>query len=720
MITETMVFLIGGASGMGMLYGKDRLAKRLAGRSDGRSLIEKIPLIGRIRSHRSKGADAEAAGGTREKSKEEKEAIHYLRSNVASLTLFVVSSFYPLARIPAIIFAVYACVPIYKRAVPAVVALFKERKIKNDLLNGLVVTGTIVSQRFIITAAYTFIANLGSVLVQKSKGYSEEMLQGVFNRKITTVWLLRDGTEVEAPIESVGIDDIIVVHTGEWIPLDGTIIKGAITVDQHMLTGESVPVEKTIDDQAFASTIVVAGYAWVKVTQTGENTVVAKIEKVLRNTSQFKTGLQLKGEKWADNAAAPILGLGVLLAPFKGIGVSTAVFNTSPGNGIRMSASAQTLVHIILASHESVLIKDGRVLEQLMGVDTVVFDKTGTLTEDRFEVTRVLSASEDYTSADILLYAAATEQRVGHPLAKAIKAKARQDGIVLPEMDGADTKYEVGKGVSATVNGRKVQVGSLTFMEKSGLVVPAKIDEEVREAIGKGSAVVMVVIDGEIVGAIEMEAQLRKEVKEVIASLRRRGMKHLYILSGDQLEPTRRMAQILGLDGYFYNVSPEEKSSIIERLQKEGKKVCFIGDGINDVIAMKKANVSISMSGASGIATDVAQVILMSGSLAEMDRLVELAHQLKRKLMLTIISYTTVCSASLISIVFLGTPPFLTLLIQSAISDSFGLTQAILPLKQLRDRTKKEIEEEEEKCCEMGKGPEVRGEAPAETEPASL
>ena len=698
MMAEAIVFLVGGASSIGLLYGNQKLRQKLRSNRNNRRLTDKINMLRRAVGV---GVGAQSANGTRKQSKEEKEAIHYLRGNVGSLAFFVVSTFYPVARLPGIALAVYSCVPIYKRAVPAVISLFKEREIKNDLLNGLVVTGTIVSQNFVITAAYCFIANLGSVLVQKSKGYSEEMLQGVFNRKVTTVWILRDHAEIETPIEKVNIDDVIVIHTGEWVPLDGKIVKGAITVDQHMLTGESVPVEKTIDDQVFASTVIIAGYAWVKVTETGENTVVAKIENVLQHTSHFKTGLQLQGENWADKAAAPILGLGVILAPIQGLGVSTAVFNTSPGNGIRMSASAQTLAHIILASRESILIKDGRVLEQLMGVDTIVFDKTGTLTEDKFEVTRIMIAHSDFDASDLLFYAAATEQRVGHPLAKAINAKAQREGIELPELDRSDAKYEVGKGVSATVNGKKVQVGSLSFMEKSNLTIPEQIENDVREGIANGFAVVMVVVDGEIVGAIEMEAQLREEVKEVIASLRERGMKNLYILSGDQLEPTRQMARVLDLDGYFHNVSPEEKSSVIEKLQQDGKKVCFIGDGINDVIAMKKANVSISMTGASGIATDVAQVILMSGSLAEMDRLLELAQQLKRKLLLTITSYTTVCSVSLISIVFLGAPPFLALLTQSAVSDTFGLTQAILPLKQLRDRKKHELEEEEEKCCEL-------------------
>ncbi|MBW2660376.1 MAG: HAD-IC family P-type ATPase, partial [Deltaproteobacteria bacterium] len=440
--------------------------------------------------------------------------------------------------------------------------------------------------------------------------------------------------------------------------------------------------------------VVIAGYAQIEVTQTGQNTVVAKIENVLQGTSHFKTGLQLKGESWADKAAAPILGLGVLLWPFQGAAVTTAVFNMSPGNGIRLSASAQTLTHIILAAEENILIKDGRVLEQLMEVDTVIFDKTGTLTEDEHAVSRILCADNDHTEDDILYFAAATEQKVSHPLARAIIEKAEALEFTLPDVALSDSRYEVGMGVTATVKGKTTQVGSLSFMEKIGITVPDEIKDDVQTAIADGFSVVMVVIDAQIVGAIEIQAQLRPEVKQVIKSLRERGVKHMYILSGDQMEPTRQMANMLKLDGYFHNVSPEDKSNIIGKLQKEGKKVCFIGDGINDVIAMKKANVSISLSGASTIATDVAQVILMSGTLSELDKLFEIAHDLKDKLIMTITSYTTVVLVSFSSIVFLGAPPFVALVIQSIVNNTYGMSQALLPLKQLRDNKKKEYEKE--------------------------
>lgn len=628
---------------------------------------------------------------------EERKALRVLSGNVGAVALLLASRFHPAAYLPGAALALYACIPIYKRTY---IAIFQEKKLKNDVLNGLVVAGTVGTGHILVTAIFTFVSNLGTVVVQKSKGYSEEMLKGVYDQKVSTVWLLREGTEIETPIEEIKINDVIIVHTGELIPLDGNILHGAVTVDQHALTGESIPVEKGEGDKVLASTVVIAGYARVKVTQTGQNTVVAKIENVLQGTSHFKTGIQLKGEEWADKAAAPILGLGLILWPFQGAAVTTAVFNMSPGNGIRLSASAQTLTHIILAAQENILIKDGRVLEQLMEVDTVIFDKTGTLTEDEHAVSRILPVNGDYNEDEILYYAAATEQKVNHPLAKAIIEKSKDAGITLPDASLSDSRYEVGMGVTATVKSKTTQVGSLSFMEKAGIPIPDEIKDDVTATIAEGFSVVMVVIEGHIVGAIEIQAQLRPEVTQVIKDLRERGIKHMYILSGDQMEPTRQMAKMLELDGYFHNVSPEDKSNIIEKLQREGKKVCFIGDGINDVIAMKKANASISLSGASSIATDVAQVVLMSGTLLELDNLFEIAQNLKNKLIMTITSYTTVVLVSFSSIVFLGAPPFVALVIQSLVNNTYGMSQALLPLKQLRDNKKLEYETEKKLLAE--------------------
>ena len=688
-MVEALLLLGGNALGLGLYYKNKKKKEK-----------KQLHALMNMGSPKNILADDEANKHTniiksediREKTPEEKEAMNYLNGNIASVLLLLGSRFYPVVLLPGVALAVYGSMPIYKRAYTAI---FEEKKLKNDILNGLVVTGSMATGHFLVTALFTFISNLGTVVVQKSKGYSEEMLKGVFDQKVSTVWLLQDGSELETPIEKVNIKDIIIVHTGELVPLDGIIVKGAVTIDQHALTGESIPVEKAMDDNVLASTVVIAGYAWIEVTQTGQNTVVAKIENVLQGTSDFKTGIQLKGESWADKAAAPILGLGMVMWPLQGPAIATAVFNCSPGNGIRLSASTQTLTHIILAAQKNILIKDGRVLEQLMDIDTVIFDKTGTLTEDEHTVSRILCAENEYSENDILYYAASTEQKVSHPLARAIIEKAEELDLSLPDVALSDSRYEVGMGVTATVNDKTTQVGSLSFMEKAGIPIPEEIREDVQAAISDGSSVVMVVIEGQIVGAIEIQAQLRSEVEEVIEKLRKRGIKNMYILSGDQMEPTRQMANRLKLDGYFHNVSPEDKSNIIEKLQGEGKKVCFIGDGINDVIAMKKANASISLSGASTIATDVAQVILMSGTLSELDDIFEIAQALKSKLIMTITSYTTVVVISFTSFVFLGVPPFLALIVQSIVNNTYGMSQALLPLKQLRDNKKLEYENEQ-------------------------
>lgn len=680
---ETLVFIGGNILGLSLYYNQRKKKNNVIGGKKYKQVLEA--------SKPHKNSDVTKTEYARKKSEEEKHADLYLGANVSSLVFFALSPMYPIAKIPGIAMAIYSAFPIYKKATSSV---FKEKKFKNDVLNGLVVTGSLVSGHYIISSLYTFISNLGTSVVLRSKSYSEEMLKGVFEQKVSTVWLLQNGIEIETAIENVQINDTIVIHTGGLVPLDGTILKGEVTVDQHALTGESIPVGKTTNDEVFASTVVIEGSAQIKVTRTGENTVVAKIESVLQNTSDFKTGIQLKGELWADKVAVPILIAGVAAMPLEGIGLATAIFNCSPGNGIRLSASTQTLTHIILASQKNILIKDGRVLEQLMDVDTVIFDKTGTLTKDEHEVSAIRSYNADYTDKDILFYAAATEQRVNHPLAQAIITKAAEHDFSLPDISKSDPKYRVGQGVTATINDKTIQVGSLKFMKKSAIPLPDDIKNESQQAIENGFSVVMVAADEQIIGTIVIQAQLRPEAKEVIRSLRHRGIKNLYILSGDQMEPTRQMAKNLELDGYFHNVSPEDKSKVIEALQEEGKKVCFLGDGINDVIAMKKANVSISLSGASTIATDVAQVVFMNGTLSELDNLFDIAQTLKRRLFMTITSYTTVIAVSFSSMVFLGAPPFIMLITQSIINNTYGMTQALLPLRQLRNQKKQEYEQE--------------------------
>ena len=277
--------------------------------------------------------------------------------------------------------------------------------------------------------------------------------------------------------------------------------------------------------------------------------------------------------------------------------------------------------------HKGVLVKDGRALELMNEVDTVLFDKTGTLTRERPEVGRVIECGP-HSARSILRYAAAAEARFAHPIAKAIIHAFEALDEPLPPID--DSRYHVGYGITVHVEGHKIRVGSRRFLEMEGIAIPEVIQSALDQAHDEGSTLVMVGIDDALGGAIELQASVRPEVKSIIEGLRQRGIKHIAIISGDHDAPTRKLAESLGMDRYFAQVLPADKAEYVEKLQREGRKVCFVGDGINDSIALKKANVSISLRGATSIATDTAQIVFMEEGLSKLCDLRDIARSLDR------------------------------------------------------------------------------------------
>jgi len=284
------------------------------------------------------------------------------------------------------------------------------------------------------------------------------------------------------------------------------------------------------------------------------------------------------------------------------------------------------LTSLTACAQHGILVKDGRALEIMRKVDTVLFDKTGTLTREKPEVARIICC-KPYDELTLLTYAAAAEQKFTHPIARAIIEKFAESGKSLPSID--DSKYQVGYGITVEINKQTVRVGSRRFMEMEKIPIPSWIDAELETMHGDGNSFVNVAINGEMAGVIELRSSHRPEVEEILAGLRARGVKHLAIISGDHKEPTRRLAERLGMDRYFAEVLPQDKARYVQQLQAEGKTVCFVGDGINDSIALKKANVSISLRGASSIATDTAQVVFMEESLAKICTLFDLSNGLE-------------------------------------------------------------------------------------------
>jgi len=543
----------------------------------------------------------------------------------ASLPLAAVAQFAMPALLP-LSAALFACtaIPSFRGAYQV---LFKERRLGVDVLDSIVVMGCLATLHVFPGAILTWCLSVGRYLVRRTEDNSKKLLLGAFGKQPRYVWLVKDEIEIEVPLDRLDKGDIVAIHTGEMVPVDGIIVEGLAMIDQHALTGESTPAEKGVGDRVFASTVMVAGKVHVAVEKSGGETATAKIAQILNDSAGYKLASQHKGEQIADKVVIPTLGLGGLAFATLGPTGAVAVVNSDLGTGIRMAAPLAMLSTLALCAQKGVLVKDGRALDLLCEVDTMLFDKTGTLTRERPEVGRVIAAN-GFDPVHILRFAAAAERRFHHPIALAILQKAEEEGLRLPLTDA--TQYKVGYGIAVGIDGHRVRVGSRRFMESEGVSLTREVQDALDEAHREGQTMVMVAVDDELGGALELRASTRPEVRGIVRGLRERGINHIAIISGDHEAPTRRLAEELGMDRYFAQVLPADKADYVEKLQREGRKVCFVGDGINDAIALKKANVSISLRGATSIATDTAHVVFMEQSLGKLCELRDIARDLER------------------------------------------------------------------------------------------
>ena len=592
-------------------------------------------------------------------------------------------AFPPLLPISMGLFA-YTAIPSFVGAYEVVV---KERRLGVDVLDSIVVVGCMATGAVFAGSVLCWCLSFGRILFQKTKDDSTKMLMNVFGKAPRYVWLCRDGVEIETPLERLEKGDIIVVKTGEVVPVDGTVSEGMALIDQHALTGESTPAEKAVGDRVFASTLMVAGKVYVAVESSGGETTSARIARILNDSAGYKLASQHKGERIADKAVIPTLAIAATALATIGPAGSVAVLNSDFGTGIRMAAPLAMLTSLTLCAHRGILVKDGRALELMSEVDTVLFDKTGTLTREVPEVGRILPCN-GHAAETILRYAAAAENRFAHPIARAILEKFHQSG--LPSAVSDDSKYQVGYGITVHVEGHTVRVGSARFIRMEGIEIPPEIQTALDQAHLDGHTLVMVGIDDQLGGALELHASQRPEAREIVEGLRKRGIKQIVVISGDHEGPTKKLAERLGMDRYFAGVLPADKASYVEKLQKEGRKVCFVGDGINDSIALKKANVSISLRGASSIATDTAHIVFMEESLAKLCELRDVARSLDKNVNR---SWTLILIPNVLCIAGAFTMGFgvMASVVTNNVAALAALANGMLPLR----RIKHEMAEEE-------------------------
>lgn len=511
----------------------------------------------------------------------------------------------------------------------AATALFKEKKIKVDILDTGVILLTLLFGQIGAAAFMVWILDLADMLLQKTTKKSQKYITDIFGEQPRFAWLLVDGSEVQTEVKDLKKGDIVVVGTGESIPVDGVITEGGAMIDQQSLTGESTPADKQENEHVFASTVIVAGKVNIKVEETGKNTLASQVISIINEASGYDVKLQSVGEKMADNMVIPTIGLGAMGYATAGSGAMLAIMNADFGTGIRVAAPIALLASLGNAAKNGILIKHSEVIEKLKDIDVVLFDKTGTLTSEIPTVSRIISANKKlYKEEKILFYTATAEQKFSHPIAAAILQKAQDENIELAQHD--DSQYDVGLGINVKIEDKWIKVGSSRYMEREGIELPPVIKEALKETGARGQSAILTAINNKIAGMIELKSTIREEATDVIADLRANGIEEIVLISGDHDAPTKELARQLNIDRYFAGVLPNEKADYVKLLQDEGKKVMMVGDGINDSAALSHADIGVSLKGASTIAVDVADVIFMDGSLTKFHYLFEVAENLQK------------------------------------------------------------------------------------------
>ena len=507
-----------------------------------------------------------------------------------------------------------AAVPSFKRAWSGI---REEKKLNVDFLDSTAIVALTASGFFFPPALMIGLIESGEIIRDLTARRTARANLDLLDSLGRTARIERDGVEIEVSLEYVIVGDVVVVYPGDQIPVDGTVLSGVGLVDQQKLTGESIPVLREAGQDVLAATLLVDGTLRIETKRTGENTRAGVVVALMKAAPVHDTRMEDYARKIGDRIVVPTLALGgaVTLATgsvIRGVGVITLDI----GTGIRVSVPTAILASLTFAARNGILMRSGRGLEQLAQVDTIVFDKTGTLTQGKAGVVGIYTDQTDLTAMEVLQYAATAEQGLTHPVAEAITRHAREQGLELRECE--TWEFRVGQGVVATIGGRTVYVGSHRMMKNLGIDTE-RINTAHPEIEGSAASQVYVGTDGGLLGVILYKDPARPESRRVIERLQAMGITP-YMLSGDISKVAKATAAELGIapEHVYAEAFPERKVEVVKQLQDSGKTIAFVGDGINDSAALAHASVSISFAGATDMARETADIVLMDDDLSSL------------------------------------------------------------------------------------------------------
>lgn len=508
-----------------------------------------------------------------------------------------------------------------------------QRKIEVPVLDATAITVSLITKDFSTASSIMFLLGIGELLEEWTHKKSVDDLARSMSLNVSKVWLKTPENQ-EILVESSKIEkgDKVVVHMGNVIPFDGEVLDGDAMVNQASLTGESVPVQKTVGNTVFAGTVVEEGEITIRVKEVEGNNRFDQIVTMIEESEKLKSELEGKAEHYADKLVPWTLGAtGLTYLLTRNVTKAMSILMVDFCCALKLAMPISVLSAIREASLYNVTVKGGKFLEAVAEADTIVFDKTGTLTKAHPTVVDVVNFNDEYSSDDMLRVAACLEEHFPHSMAKAVVDAASKKGLSHEEMH-TKVEYIVAHGIATSINGKRTVIGSYHFVfEDEKCVVPAG-KEPLFESLPLYYSHLYLAIEGKLSAVICIEDPLRDEAAAVVTSLKKAGISKVVMMTGDSERTASVIAKKVGVDEYYAEVLPEDKAAFVEREKAKGRKVIMIGDGINDSPALSAANVGIAISDGAEIAREIADITVGSDDLYQIVTLKYISNALMKRI----------------------------------------------------------------------------------------
>ena len=508
-----------------------------------------------------------------------------------------------------------------------------QRKIEVPVLDATAITVSLITKDFSTASSIMFLLGIGELLEEWTHKKSVDDLARSMSLNVSKVWL-RTPENQEILVESSKIEkgDKVVVHMGNVIPFDGEVLDGDAMVNQASLTGESVPVQRTVGNTVFAGTVVEEGEITIRVKEVEGNNRFDQIVTMIEESEKLKSELEGKAEHYADKLVPWTLGAtGLTYLLTRNVTKAMSILMVDFCCALKLAMPISVLSAIREASLYNVTVKGGKFLEAVAEADTIVFDKTGTLTKAHPTVVDVVNFNDEYSSDDMLRVAACLEEHFPHSMAKAVVDAASKKGLSHEEMH-TKVEYIVAHGIATSINGKRTVIGSYHFVFEDEKCVVPEGKEPLFESLPLYYSHLYLAIEGKLSAVICIEDPLRDEAAAVVNSLKKAGISKVVMMTGDSERTASVIAKKVGVDEYYAEVLPEDKAAFVEREKAKGRKVIMIGDGINDSPALSAANVGIAISDGAEIAREIADITVGSDDLYQIVTLKYISNALMKRI----------------------------------------------------------------------------------------